>query len=337
MGRHSCREATSDDIAKVYDLLNEYVIEQELEDEFMNSKPAFSEHYKRGLFTPIIAEVTNDGENEKDIIGCAFISFPFNYVIGITGFIHCCYLKPSYRDLGLQQMLLKLATKVSIEKGSHGLLAAVCGRDYIFNSAFESEGATNLNTSMAKGAGSDFWIMPNPSATPEFLSDDYVIREGAVQDSEGVYDLCQELVKLENIEDIRTPSFTKEEFIRKGGGDSPLYGTVVLEHQRRIGDNESDVIHDIVGCILYTKMYHALKGDTYWLQGLYICPEHKGKGLGKPLVRASLEVCKKRHGDGFIFIILRNNHISQSLFKSLQGVNMTKSKHNMQSYLLLYM
>nr|XP_054774595.1 uncharacterized protein LOC129282757 [Lytechinus pictus] len=288
MGRYSCRVATTNDVPTVYDLLNEYVVEQGLEEEFTNSKQAFSDHHERELFTAIITEVTDEAENKTEIIGCAFISFPYNYIVGTCGFIHCCYVKPSHRDRGLQQMLLKMLKKVAAEKGTHFMMGSVCGKDHIFDSALEAEGLIDMAT-LPSGA-SDLWFMANPSTTPEFSSDDYVVREGSFKDLDDVYDLCNELMKFEKIEEHRPANFTKEVFSHDGGLDDPPYGAIVVEHRRRVDDEENEVRPDIVGCILYTKMYHTLRGDTYWLQGLYISPQHTGKGLGKPLVRASLEV-----------------------------------------------
>ncbi|XP_011681701.2 uncharacterized protein LOC105446487 [Strongylocentrotus purpuratus] len=93
---------------------------------------------------------------------------------------------------------------------------------------------------------------------------------------------------------------SKEEFERDGLVDKALYGSVIVEHRHRVEDQdeESEVVHDIVGCMLYSKMYYALIGQTYLLQGLFLKPAQKGRGLGKALVRATLQACKKRSGDG---------------------------------------
>ena len=69
------------------------------------------------------------------------------------------------------------------------------------------------------------------------------------------------------------------EFERAGEVDKDLYGTVILEHRCRVDDQDEGMKyrHDIVGCVLYTNMYHALKGKTYFIQGLYVLPHLKGK------------------------------------------------------------
>ena len=74
--------------------------------------------------------------------------------------------------------------------------------------------------------------------------------------------------------------FTFSEFERDGLVDKALYGSVIVEHRHRVEDQdeESEVVHDIVGCMLYSKMYYALIGQTYLLQGLYLKPAQKGNG-----------------------------------------------------------
>lgn len=330
MGRFESRLATSTDVSTVYDLLYEYVIEQDLGDEFTNSQQNFRNHFNLGHFSALLTEVIDETECKREVIGCAFLSFPYSYIVGRISFIHCCYVKPVYRDHGLQHELIKLAKKVSVDKEIRASLMTVSGRDITFESALEAEGGINMTT-MPSGPG-EFWEMRNHSTIPEFSDDDYVIREGTPKDLDDVYALSKKLIEFEKVEEF--VSLTQEEFVRDGGVDEALYGTVILEHRRRVDDHEDTVIHDIIGCVHYTKMYHALKGNTYYLQGLYIKPGHKGKGLGKALVRASLQVCKDRNGDGFIFMIITENIVSQSLFKSLKGINMTQSKHNVTPYLL---
>eukprot|EP00057_Strongylocentrotus_purpuratus_P000811 XP_001183724.2 PREDICTED: uncharacterized protein LOC753912 [Strongylocentrotus purpuratus] len=330
MGRFESRLATSTDVSTLYDLLYEYVIEQDLGEEFTNSQQNFINHFNLGHFSALLTEVVDETECKREVIGCTFLSFLYNYIVGRRSFIHCCYVKPAFRDHGLQHELIKLARKVSVDKGTRASVMTVCGKDGTFESALEAEGAINMTT--MPSSPSNYWEMQNHSTTPEFSDDDYVIREGTPEDLNDVYALCEKLIEFEKVEEF--VSLTKEEFVSDGGVDEALYGTVILEHRRRVDDHEDIVIHDIIGCVQYSKMYHALKGNTYYLQGLYIEPGHKGKGLGKALVQAALQICKDRNGDGFIFMIMTENIVSQSLFKSLKGINMTQSKHNVTTYLL---
>ncbi|XP_030855552.1 uncharacterized protein LOC115929746 [Strongylocentrotus purpuratus] len=192
-----------------------------------------------------------------------------------------------------------------------------------YRRALENEGMDNRTSSI----GIDVWIMPNQSSTSTQKCDDYIIRDGTEQDLSNVYRLLEELAELENITALCKVS--KEEFERDGSVDKALYGSVIVEHRHRVEDQdeESEVVHDIVGCMLYSKMYYALIGQTYLLQGLYLKPAQKGKGLGKALLRATLQACKKRSGDGFMIIIQKENKTSQSLFRSLHAINLTQSTH----------
>eukprot|EP00057_Strongylocentrotus_purpuratus_P016767 XP_011671241.1 PREDICTED: uncharacterized protein LOC100890842 [Strongylocentrotus purpuratus] len=181
----------------------------------------------------------------------------------------------------------------------------------------------NLTSSL----GIEVWIMPNPPSTSTQKRDDYIIRDGTEQDLSNVYHLLEKLIEMENLNAHFKVS--KEEFERDGSVNKALYGSVIVEHRHRVEDQdeESEVVHDIVGCMIYSKMYYALIGRTYLLQGLYLKPAQKGKGLGKALLRATLQACKKRSGDGFIIMIDNENKTSQSLFRSLHAINLTQSTH----------
>ncbi|XP_063958705.1 uncharacterized protein LOC129265195 isoform X2 [Lytechinus pictus] len=261
------RCAFASDASILYDLLKEYTIEQKLEDVFKYSRASFEEHFNQALFKAFVIEVKGETVNQRNIIGCIFFSIFYEYVVGVTAFPHCCYIKPDFRDLGIEQKLIQHAKKY----------------------------------------------------------DDYIIRDGTEEDLSKVYDLLEELVEIEDI----TADFVvnKDDFERDGATDKNLFSCVVLERRHRVEDQseETEINHEIVGCMLYSKMYCVLMGQLYFLQGLYLKQEHKGKGLGKALLRSTLQACKKCTGDGFIFMIQKENKTSQSLFQSFHAINMTQS------------
>ncbi|XP_011681728.1 uncharacterized protein LOC105446498 [Strongylocentrotus purpuratus] len=113
MDSHAIRLAIASDVAGLYDLLKEYVIEQELEGEFKNSRTSFEKHFNQVLFKALVIEVDDETENQKQIIGCISFSICYDYVVGAKTFPHCCYIKPAFRNRGLEQKLIRLTKKVT--------------------------------------------------------------------------------------------------------------------------------------------------------------------------------------------------------------------------------
>ncbi|XP_041468215.1 uncharacterized protein LOC121418428 [Lytechinus variegatus] len=315
------RCAFASDESILYDLLKEYTIEQKLEDVFKNSRASFEEHFNQALFKAFVIEVKGETENQRNIIGCIFFSIFYEYVVGVTAFPHCCYIKPDFRDLGFEQKLIQHAKKISGDANIDKMLTLLTTLDAPYGRALVNEGITNLSRSIEI----DVWIMTNQTSTNTLTYDDYIIRDGTEEDLSKVYDLLEELADIEDI----TADFVvnKDAFARGGATDKNLFSFVVLECQHRVKDQTEETNHtnEIVGCMLYSKIYCVLMGQLYFLQGLYLKQEHKGKGLGKALLRSTLQACKKCTGDGFIFMIHKDNKTSQSLFQSFHAINMTQS------------
>lgn len=323
MDSYEFRLAIASDVAGLYDLLKEYVLEQELVEEFKNSRTSFEEHFNQVLFKALVIEVGDETENQRQIIGCIFFSIFYRYLVGATIFPHCCYIRPAFRNRGLEQKLIQHTKKMSRDADIDNMFTVLTPLNASYRKALENEGMINLTSSLEM----DVWIMSNPPSTSAQKCDDYIIRDGTEQDLSNIYHLLEELIEMENLNAHFKVS--KEEFERDGSVDKALYGSVIVEHCHRVEDQdeESEVVHDIVGCLLYSKMYYALIGQTYLLQGIYLKPAQKGKGLGKALLRATLQACKKRSGDGFIMMIHHENKTSQSLVRSLHGINLTQSTH----------
>ncbi|XP_054759182.2 uncharacterized protein LOC129265195 isoform X1 [Lytechinus pictus] len=315
------RCAFASDASILYDLLKEYTIEQKLEDVFKYSRASFEEHFNQALFKAFVIEVKGETVNQRNIIGCIFFSIFYEYVVGVTAFPHCCYIKPDFRDLGIEQKLIQHAKKISGDANIDKMLTLLTPLDAKYGRALMNEGIINLSRSIEI----EVWIMTNQTSTNTLTYDDYIIRDGTEEDLSKVYDLLEELVEIEDI----TADFVvnKDDFERDGATDKNLFSCVVLERRHRVEDQseETEINHEIVGCMLYSKMYCVLMGQLYFLQGLYLKQEHKGKGLGKALLRSTLQACKKCTGDGFIFMIQKENKTSQSLFQSFHAINMTQS------------
>ena len=67
-------------------------------------------------------------------------------------------------------------------------------------------------------------------------------------------------------------------FVQHGKNEQDFhYGSLVVEQQ----SNENGAVLDaknnaIVGCFLYSEMYHFLFGMAYYIHGLSVHPNHQG-------------------------------------------------------------
>ncbi|MBZ4044722.1 GNAT family N-acetyltransferase [Flavobacterium hibisci] len=106
------------------------------------------------------------------------------------------------------------------------------------------------------------------------------IRKGKPEDMESVLGLIQELAIFEKEPDAVL--ITKEDLIRDGFGENPLFHVFVAEVEK-----------EIVGIALYYYRYSTWKGKTIHLEDLIVKEKMRGTGLGSALYSEIMKQGKK--------------------------------------------
>ncbi|XP_041478622.1 uncharacterized protein LOC121426398 isoform X2 [Lytechinus variegatus] len=273
MDLNTIRLATEYEGEVLYEFLNEYVKSEGLETLFGNSKQNFLEHFKQKLFQALVIE----NKSEKQLVGCAFISTGFHYHTGEWRHLHCCYIRHPFKSHKLERKVIQTVKRICFEEKANTLTTIVNGNNLSTLQVLEAENCRNAKP--AEQVHRHFWFMQSQYSTGsdyEINNTDYVIRDGMLEDDEERNRVCQlleESLISHGILGHRT-------LIRKYMERNALlvddkYGAVVLEHLRCVDGDGMTSIRDIVGCVLYSTLYNALKGKTYILHGLSINPAHR--------------------------------------------------------------
>ncbi|XP_063964811.1 uncharacterized protein LOC129274777 [Lytechinus pictus] len=331
MDLNTIRLATESEGEVLYEFLNEYVKAEGLEKQFGNSKQSFLEHFKQKLFQALVIE----NKSEKQLVGCAFISTGFSFLSGEWRHLHCCYIRHPFKSQEVERKVIQTVKRICFEEKANTLTTIVNGNDL---STLQVLKAENCRNTKPTGQGHlHFWFMQSQYSTGsdyEINNTNYAIRDGILQDHEErdrVCHLVEESMETHGI--LGQGTVIRNYLERNALLADDKYGAVVLEHLRCVDSDGMTSIRDIVGCVLYSTLYNALKGKTYILHGLTVNPAHRGKGLSKALVRGLIKTCQRYRSDGIFFIIADGNDVSKSLFKSLQGTtDMTESEHKWEIF-----
>ncbi|XP_071494187.1 uncharacterized protein [Diadema antillarum] len=302
------REGSLADFPSMFRLLQDMVSEEHLQEDFTNSENGLRDDFISGHYNFFIVEATSTEQVDpgKVPIGCMLYSVTYEYVVGPTLFFQR-YLKTDYRGTDVEKDLINEARKVASDARVKNLLT------------FTSTGSAPPMTVLV--AHDVFGMTFDPAkvqGTADLTTDNYAVREGHQEDLSEIHDLLTELAVMEKIDGEFTVS--KDEFCAAGDDDRYLFRTVVLEYR---SVNQSP---KIVGCIVVSRFYNFLKGETYFLQGLYIQPNYRGKGNGSRMVRSILQIFQAKGGNEFMFMIQRGNAQSQALFKRFGATNRTLSE-----------
>ncbi|MCW2121137.1 GNAT family N-acetyltransferase [Flavobacterium sp. 7A] len=107
-----------------------------------------------------------------------------------------------------------------------------------------------------------------------------IIRKGKPQDMNAVLELILELAIFEKEPDA--VEITVENLIQDGFGAQPLFGLFVAE------SNDT-----IIGMALYHYKYSTWKGKSIHLEDLIVTASERGKGIGKILLQAMVDLAKE--------------------------------------------
>jgi GNAT superfamily N-acetyltransferase len=130
------------------------------------------------------------------------------------------------------------------------------------------------------------------------------IRPGTRADVPQVFDLIVELAVYE--EAAHEVTNTPAQLLDDGFGDNPLYGLLVAEDQET---------QKLVGISLYYYRYSTWKGKRLYLEDIIVTESHRGQGLGKELLDATIEQAKATHCTGMMWQVLDWNKPAIGFYK----------------------
>ncbi len=129
-------------------------------------------------------------------------------------------------------------------------------------------------------------------------------RTGVEADIPQVFDLIVELAIYEEAADEVTN--TVEQLREDGFGATPLFHFMVAE---------DDVTKKLVGISLYYFRYSTWKGKRLYLEDIIITESHRGQGLGKELLDATIVKAHELNCTGMMWQVLDWNEPAIGFYK----------------------
>ncbi|MGB3617835.1 MAG: GNAT family N-acetyltransferase, partial [Catalinimonas sp.] len=120
---------------------------------------------------------------------------------------------------------------------------------------------------------------------------DYAIRKATKEDVPALFDLIKELAVFEKA--VREVETSKEDLLRDGFGERPLFGAYVAEQGG-----------EVVGAAFYYWRYSTWKGKMLYLEDLIVNEAHRRRGLGDRLFEQMVRVATENDANGISLQVL---------------------------------
>ena len=139
-----------------------------------------------------------------------------------------------------------------------------------------------------------------------------IIRKAILSDCNSMMELIKELALYEKAPEQVTVDFNH--FVKSGFGNNPIWWAYVAE-----ATNE-DQSKQIVGFSLYYIRYSTWKGQRMYLEDIIVTENWRGKGIGKMLFEALINVCKEKEFKGMTWQVLDWNEPAINFYKKFKSV-----------------
>ena len=134
------------------------------------------------------------------------------------------------------------------------------------------------------------------------MSSPIAIRPATREDIPRVFELVCELAQFER--ERHQVETTPEILERDGFGESPLFGLIVAQEQS-----------EVVGMALYYFRYSTWKGKRLYLEDLIVTEKARGRGVGKALLEATIQVARDLNCTGLMWQVLDWNTEAMEFYK----------------------
>lgn len=129
-----------------------------------------------------------------------------------------------------------------------------------------------------------------------------IIRQGTPTDVPAAFTLVQELALFEKAP--HEVDNTPERMLQDGFSENPVFGFLVAE-----------LANQVVGISFYYFRYSTWKGKRLYLEDLLVTEQHRGKGIGKLLFDATIEIARKFNCNGMSWQVLDWNTPAIDFYK----------------------
>ncbi|AMV36898.1 GNAT family N-acetyltransferase [Planctomyces sp. SH-PL62] len=146
-------------------------------------------------------------------------------------------------------------------------------------------------------------LAPTPRPTPSFT-----IRPAVPGDSQTIADLIRELAIYEKLG--QSARATAEDFHRNLFGPRPFAEVLMAE-----------VEGGAVGLALFFHTFSTFRGQPgLYLEDIFVQPEHRGRGIGKSLLRSLAKIARERGCGRLEWAVLNWNDPAIGFYRSLGAV-----------------
>lgn len=132
------------------------------------------------------------------------------------------------------------------------------------------------------------------------------IRPGCREDIPAMFALVQELALFEKAP--HEVENTVERMLQDGFGQNPVFGFLVAELQ-----------DEIVGISVYYFRYSTWKGKRLYLEDIIVTEQHRNKGIGKLLFKATMDAGKQYNCNGMVWQVLDWNTPAIEFYKKFSA------------------
>lgn len=140
---------------------------------------------------------------------------------------------------------------------------------------------------------------------------DITIRKGEVGDLPAVLDLIKELAEYTGYLDQVKNTVAQMEI--DGFGPNPVYGLLVAEKDGAV-----------IGTSIYYYRFSTWKGKRFYLEDFVVRESERGKGIGKLLFEATMQLALDNNCTGMMWQVLGDNKKAIQFYKNYKADFNTK-------------